>query len=67
MRISVLAAIAELAIAGPSFAYQTGGSGHTTTVHASGTHSAGGGGGAGKNAITSVEHPRRCAPGKTCR
>jgi hypothetical protein len=67
MRITLLAAIAALAIAGPSFAYQTGGSGHNTAAAQSGTHSSGGGGGAGKGqAITSVEHPRRCAPGKTC-
>jgi hypothetical protein len=66
MRITLLAAIAALALAGPSFAYQTGGSGHNTTVHASGTHSAGGGGGAGRNTITAVEHPRRCAPNKPC-
>ena len=64
MRITLLAAIAALAIAGPSFAYQTGGSGHAATAQ-TGTH--GGGGGAGKGqAITAVEHPHRCAPGKSC-
>jgi len=67
MRITILAAIAALALAGPSLAYQTGGSGHTTAAAQTGTHSGGGGGGAGKGqAITAVEHPRRCAPGKPC-
>ena len=67
MRITLLAAIAALAIAGPSFAYQTGGSGHTAAAQQTGAHGAGGGGGAGKGqAITAVEHPRHCAPGKSC-